>query len=75
MKKAYYQPTTERVVLNLSERITWGEFGNGSNTGTHTGGKENIIIFEEIVEEEEPDTTDIWNSDPWKIQYSLWDED
>lgn len=73
MKKNYYQPITEKVVLNIGTLLDWGEFGNASNTGTHTGGKENIIIFEEIVEEE--DTTSIWNSDPWKIKYSLWDED
>ena len=36
--------------------------------------KQNHIIFieEEIVEEE--DTTSIWD-DPWKIKYSLWDEE
>lgn len=73
MKKNYYQPVTEVVVLNLGERLNWGEEQNPSNP-YHTGdAKENIIIFEEIVEEE--DTTSIWNSDPWKIQYSLWDED
>ena len=75
MKKNYYQPKTEIVVLNPGERLTWGGGANGSNTGTHTGGKQNTFIFEEIVEEEMPDTTSIWNSDPWEIQYSLWDED
>ena len=43
--------------------------------GNDADAKQQTIIFEEIVEEEEPDTTNIWNSDPWKIQYSLWDED
>ena len=75
MKKNYYQPTTENVVLNLGEQITWGEGANASNNGIYTEGKQNTIIFEEIVEEEEPDTTSIWNSDPWKIKYNLWDED
>ena len=36
--------------------------------------KQNVIIFEEFIEEE-PDTTDFWNDDPWKIQYSLWEDE
>ena len=76
MKKLYVQPNTDRVVLNVGELLddNWGQFGNASNTGTHTGAKENALIFEEFIEEE-PDTTDFWNNDPWKIQYSLWDEE
>ena len=74
MKKLYVQPNTENVVLNLGEQITWGEGANASNTGIQTEGKQNTIIFveEDFVEEE--DTTSIWD-DPWKIKYSLWDEE
>ena len=75
MKKMYIQPLTENVVLNISERITYGELTDPSNDGIYTEGKQNIIIFDDFVEEEEPDTTDFWNSNPWKTQYSLWDEE
>lgn len=44
------------------------------NQGIDADAKQNVIIFEEFMEEE-PDTTDFWNNDPWKIQYSLWDEE
>ena len=76
MKKLYVQPNTENVVLNLGEQITWGEevrpsVHNPYNTGD---AKQNVIIFEEFMDEE-PDTTDFWSNDPWKIQYSLWDEE
>jgi hypothetical protein len=36
--------------------------------------KQNVIIFEEFMEEE-PDTTSFWSNDPWKIQYSLWEDE
>jgi hypothetical protein len=75
MKKNYYQPITEIVVLNLGERLTWGDDAKPSQPWNTGDAKENIIIFEEIVEEEEPDTTSIWNSNPWDTKYSLWDED
>ncbi len=76
MKKLYVQPNTENVVLNLGEQITWGDdvrpsVHNPYNTGD---AKQNVIIFEEFIEEE-PDTTDFWNNDPWKIQYSLWEDE
>ena len=74
MKKLYVQPNTENVVLNLGEQIAWGELADPSNPYHYTEGKENTIIFEEFMEEE-PDTTDFWSNDPWKIQYSLWDEE
>ena len=74
MKKLYIQPMTETVVLNLGERLNWGE-GAGSNPYNTGDAKQNIIIFDDFVEEEEPDTTDFWNSNPWKTQYSLWDEE
>lgn len=74
MKKRYVQPSTENVVLNLGTLLDWGEEAGNSNP-FHTGdAKQNVIIFEEFIEEE-PDTTDFWNNDPWKIQYSLWDEE
>lgn len=76
MKKLYVQPNTENVVLNLGEQITWGDEVKPSVNNPHNTGdaKENVIIFEEFMDEE-PDTTDFWSNDPWKIQYSLWDEE
>lgn len=74
MKKLYVQPSTENVVLNIREQLTYGELADPSNPYDHNEGKQNVIIFEEFMEEE-PDTTDFWNNDPWKIQYSLWDEE
>ena len=73
MKKNYYQPKTEIVVLNPGERLTWGGGANGSNTGTHTGGKQNDFFFEEETAENSDE--DFWGTDPWDIKYSLWDED
>ena len=75
MKKLYVQPSTENVVLNLGELLKWGDLADPSNPYDHNEGKQNTIIFveEDFVEEE--DTTSFWNSDPWKIKYSLWDED
>lgn len=74
MKKLYVKPSTEKVVLNVGEQLAWGAGANASNTGIYTEGKQNVIIFEEFMDEE-PDTTDFWSNDPWKIQYSLWDEE
>lgn len=74
MKKLYVQPNTENVVLNIGDHLAFGEGANASNTGIYTEAKQNVIIFEEFMEEE-PDTTDFWSNDPWKIQYSLWDEE
>ena len=72
MKKLYVQPSTENVVLNLGTLLDWGEEAGNSNP-FHTGdAKQNIIIFEDFVEEE--DTTSIWD-DPWKIKYSLWEDE
>jgi hypothetical protein len=75
MKKKYQKPLSELVVVRCKDKLLWGEMGNaGSNNFDHTDAKQNVIIFEEFIEEE-PDTTDFWNNDPWKIQYSLWDEE
>ena len=76
MKKNYYQPITEIVVLNLGERLNWGDETILSEPNPHNtvDGKQNVFIFEEFMDEE-PDTTDFWSNDPWKIQYSLWDEE
>ena len=74
MKKSYLIPYTEVVDLRIQEKITFGEGANQSNDAQYGSGKEHTFIFEEF-EEEEPDTTSFWNSDPWKIKYSLWDED
>lgn len=51
MKKEYQNPTTEIVVLNISEQLTYGELENPSNTGTHTEAKENP--FDEVEEDED----------------------
>ncbi len=67
--KKYETPVLEVIQVNDLNRLM------DESQDPYADGKQHIIIFEEIVEEEEPDTTDIWNSDPWKIQYSLWDED
>ena len=62
MKKEYQNPTTEIVVLNISEQITYGELANPSNTGTHTEAKENS--FEE--EEKTDYLSDIQFKDIWE---------
>jgi len=74
MKKLYVKPSTEKVVLNVGEQLAYGDLADPSNPYNYNEGKQNVIIFEEFMEEE-PDTTDFWNNDPWKIQYSLWDEE
>lgn len=52
MKKEYQNPTTEIVVLNLSEQITkWGEDANKSNPFTHNDAKENP--YDEVEEDED----------------------
>lgn len=43
--------------------------------GPDADAKQNVIIFIEEDFVEEPDTTSFWSNDPWKIQYSLWDEE
>lgn len=42
--------------------------------GPDADAKQNVILFEEFMDEE-PDATDFWSNDPWEIQYSLWDEE
>ncbi|GEM_PF-3310651 len=67
MKKAYLKPTTESVVLNLSEAITkWGDGANPSNTGTYTEGKENDTSWDYVEEEDELDS---------KFAWSVWGDD
>ena len=67
MKKTYVTPLTEVMQAELTDMVM--------HSNNLADAKPHIIIIEEIVEEEEPDTTNIWNSDPWEIQYNLWDED
>ncbi len=74
MKKLYVKPSTEKVVLNVGEQLAYGDLADPSNPYNYNEGKENVIIFEEFIEEE-PDNSDFWSNDPWKIQYSLWDEE
>ncbi len=62
MKKEYQNPTTEIVVLNISEQLTYGELENQSNTGTHTEAKESS--FEE--EEKTDYLSDIQFKDIWE---------
>ena len=62
MKKEYQNPTTEIVVLNISEQLTYGELENPSNTGTHTEAKESS--FEE--EEKTDYLSDIQFKDIWE---------
>lgn len=67
MEKTYRTPLTEVMQAELTDMVM--------HSNNLADAKQNTFIFEEIVEEEMPDTTTIWNSDPWEIQYSLWDED
>lgn len=74
MKKSYLIPYTEVVDLRIQEKITFGGLANPSNDAQYGGAKENALIFEEFMEDD-PDTTGIWSNDPWKIQYSLWEDE
>ncbi len=66
--KKYETPVLEVIGINdLYDLMAYSQ-------GWDADAKQNVIIFEEFIEEE-PDTTDFWNNDPWKIQYSLWDEE
>ena len=67
--KKYETPVLEVIQVNDLNNLM------DESQDPYADAKQQTIIFEEIVEEEEPDTTNFWNNDPWKIQYSLWDED
>lgn len=66
MKKEYQNPTTEIVVLNISEQLTYGELENPSNTGTHTEAKE------QSFDEEEENLPDYVGAIKFR---NVWDED
>lgn len=68
MKKEYQNPTTEIVVLNISEQLTYGELENPSNTGTHTEAKEQS--FDE--EDEKENLPDYVGGIKFR---NVWDED
>jgi len=68
MKKEYQNPTTEIVVLNISEQLTYGELENPSNTGTHTEAKEQS--FDE--EDEKENLPDYVGAIKFR---NVWDED
>ena len=66
--KKYETPVLEVIGINdLNDLMAYSQ-------GWDADAKQNVIIFEEFMEEE-PDTTSFWSNDPWKIQYSLWDEE
>ena len=68
MKKTYVTPLTEVMQAELTDMVM--------HSNNLADAKQHFIIIEEVIEEEvEPDTTTIWNSNPWEIQYNLWDED
>ena len=65
--KKYETPVLEIIPLkDFCEDFDYSQ-------GNDIDAKQNIFIFEDF--EEEPDTTSIWNSDPWKTKYNLWDEE
>ena len=67
--KKYETPVLEVIGINdLNDLMAFSQ-------GWDADAKQNTFIFEEMVEEEMPDTTSIWNSNPWDTKYSLWDED
>lgn len=77
MKKVYQKPIAELVVVRFKDKLLdYGVPTGASNYQDydHTDAKQNVIIFEEFMDEE-PDTTDFWSNDPWKIQYSLWEDE
>ena len=66
--KKYETPVLEVIGINdLYDLMAYSQ-------GWDVDAKQNVIIFEEFIEEE-PDTTDFWSNDPWKIQYSLWEDE
>ena len=67
--KKYETPVLEVIGINdLYDLMAFSQ-------GWDADAKQNTIIFveEDFVEEE--DTTDFWSNDPWKIQYSLWEDE
>ena len=67
MKKVYLKPTTDIVVLNLGERITFGEGATGSNNGAYTEGTENTGTNPTIDDEEDHRNA--------KFNWSVWGDD
>ena len=66
MKKVYQRPTTDIVVLNLGERIAWGELANPSNPYDHNEGKDGETSWDYVDEEDELDS---------KFSWSVWGDD
>lgn len=66
MKKEYQNPTTDIVVLNLSEQITFGEDARPSNPNDYTEAKE------QSFEEEDEKGPDYLGSIKFR---NVWDED
>ena len=67
--KKYEAPVLEIIQIEQINHLT-----AGTEQGWDADAKQNVIIFEEFIEEE-PDTTSFWSNDPWKIQYSLWEDE
>lgn len=79
MKKVYIKPITHEVVLNIQEKLMWGELANPSNDINHPGAKpfnffkdEMTPVEEESFWEEDEDTEsattvakrfNVWNDD------------
>ena len=66
MKKEYQNPTTDIVVLNLSEQITFGGDANQSNPYDYNEAKE------QSFEEEEENLPDYVGAIKFR---NVWDED
>ena len=66
--KKYGPPVLEEIQVEHINQLMDQAVAPGADA------KQNVIIFEEFIEEE-PDTTGIWSNDPWKIQYSLWEDE
>ena len=74
MKKAYIKPITEDVVLNLGERLNWGDETILSEPNPHnTGdGKQNDFFFEEDIDDGSGELS--WGTNPWEVKYNLWED-
>lgn len=65
MKKVYFKPTSEIVVLNLGEPVAWGELANASNTGDYTEAKEGSFEEEDTALDriKSIEFPDLWEED------------
>ena len=77
MKKVYIKPITHEVVLNIQEKLMWGELANPSNDITHPGAKQfNWFEDEKVVKTWEEDDDEVEETvASTNKPYNVWEDD